>query len=70
LKAFAAEDGTPLRRGDIAIGKAHGALAMGVNEHKRMFGAAGVTGDTSHKRRGGHVRRPGGCEYDLTPHHE
>src|ERR1700691_1401351 len=31
LKAFAAEDGTPLRRADIAIGKAHGALAMGAN---------------------------------------
>jgi uncharacterized protein GlcG (DUF336 family) len=31
LKAFAAEDGTPLRRADIAIGKAHGVLAMGVN---------------------------------------
>ncbi|MGE4045718.1 MAG: heme-binding protein [Acetobacteraceae bacterium] len=30
LKAFAAEDGTSLRRADIAIGKAHGALAMGV----------------------------------------
>jgi uncharacterized protein GlcG (DUF336 family) len=30
LKAFAAEDGTALRRADIAIGKAHGALAMGV----------------------------------------
>ena len=30
-KAFAAEDATPLRRADIAIGKAHGALAMGVN---------------------------------------
>ncbi len=29
LKVFAAEDGTPLRRADIAIGKAHGALAMG-----------------------------------------
>jgi len=31
LKAFAAEDGTPLRRADIAIGKARGSLAMGVN---------------------------------------
>jgi uncharacterized protein GlcG (DUF336 family) len=31
LRAFAAEDGTPLRRADIAIGKAHGALAMGLN---------------------------------------
>ena len=30
LKGFAAEDGTALRRGEIAIGKAHGAVAMGV----------------------------------------
>jgi uncharacterized protein GlcG (DUF336 family) len=30
LKAFAAEEGTALRRADIAIGKAHGALSMGV----------------------------------------
>jgi uncharacterized protein GlcG (DUF336 family) len=30
LKAFAAEDGTALRRADIAIGKAYGAMAMGV----------------------------------------
>lgn len=30
LKAYGAEDGTALRRADIAIGKAHGALAMGV----------------------------------------
>ena len=30
LKAFAAEEGTALRRADIAIGKAYGALAMGV----------------------------------------
>jgi uncharacterized protein GlcG (DUF336 family) len=30
LKAFAAEDGTSLRRAEIAIGKAHGALAMGI----------------------------------------
>ena len=30
LKAFAAEDGTALRRADIAIGKAYGALSMGV----------------------------------------
>ena len=29
-KAFAAEDGTSLKRGEIAIGKAHGALAMGM----------------------------------------
>ena len=30
LKAFAAEDGTSLKRAEIAIGKAHGALAMGL----------------------------------------
>ena len=30
LKAFAAEDGTSLRRAEIATGKAHGALAMGI----------------------------------------
>jgi uncharacterized protein GlcG (DUF336 family) len=30
LKAYAAEDGTSLRRADIAIGKAYGALSMGV----------------------------------------
>ena len=29
LKAYAAEDGTALRRADIAIGKAHGALGGG-----------------------------------------
>jgi uncharacterized protein GlcG (DUF336 family) len=30
LKAFAAEDGTSLKRAEIAMGKAHGALAMGL----------------------------------------
>jgi uncharacterized protein GlcG (DUF336 family) len=30
LKSFAAEDGTSLKRGDIAIGKAAAALALGV----------------------------------------
>ncbi len=30
LKAFAAQDGTSLRRGEIARGKADGALALGV----------------------------------------
>ncbi len=30
LKMFAAEDGTSLRRGEIAHGKAHGALALGM----------------------------------------
>ncbi|MGL4727254.1 MAG: GlcG/HbpS family heme-binding protein, partial [Bosea sp. (in: a-proteobacteria)] len=30
LKAFAAEDNTSLKRGDIAIGKAHGSVALGI----------------------------------------
>ncbi|WP_029006693.1 GlcG/HbpS family heme-binding protein [Azorhizobium doebereinerae] len=30
LKAFAAQDGTSLKRGEIALGKAKGALALGV----------------------------------------
>ncbi len=30
LKAFAAQDGTSLKRGEIALGKAHGALALGM----------------------------------------
>lgn len=30
LKAFGAEDGTSLRRGEIAMGKAYGALALGM----------------------------------------
>lgn len=37
-KAFAAEDGTSLRRGEIAHGKAHGTLALGIGGraiHKR-----------------------------------
>lgn len=29
LKAFAAQDGTSLKRGEIALGKAHGAVALG-----------------------------------------
>ncbi len=33
LKAYGAEDGTALRRYDIAIGKAYGALAMGVGSN-------------------------------------
>jgi uncharacterized protein GlcG (DUF336 family) len=31
LKAFSAEDGTSLRRAEVAMGKAYGALAMGLS---------------------------------------
>jgi uncharacterized protein GlcG (DUF336 family) len=40
LKAFAAEDGTSLKRGEIAIGKAHGALALGMGSRALMKRAA------------------------------
>ncbi|HET6607742.1 MAG TPA: heme-binding protein [Rhodopila sp.] len=40
LKAYAAEDGTALRRADIAIGKAHGALSMGVGSRTLGLRAA------------------------------
>jgi uncharacterized protein GlcG (DUF336 family) len=35
-RALAAEDGTSLRRSDIAIGKAHGALATGLGSRTLM----------------------------------
>jgi uncharacterized protein GlcG (DUF336 family) len=35
-RSLAAEDGTSLRRSDIAIGKAHGALAMGLGSRTLM----------------------------------
>jgi uncharacterized protein GlcG (DUF336 family) len=40
LKAFAAEDGTSLKRAEVAIGKAHGALAMGVGSRRLAAMAA------------------------------
>ncbi len=40
LKAYAAEDGTALRRADIAIGKAYGAISMGVGS--RTLGVRAV----------------------------
>jgi len=35
-RALAAEDGTSLRRSDIAIGKAHGALSLGMGSRSIM----------------------------------
>jgi uncharacterized protein GlcG (DUF336 family) len=40
LKAFVAEDGTSLKRGEIAIGKAHGALSLGLGSRALMKRAA------------------------------
>ncbi|MBU6448296.1 MAG: heme-binding protein [Rhodospirillales bacterium] len=36
IKAFAAQDGTSLKRGEIALGKANGALALGVGSRALM----------------------------------
>lgn len=36
LKAFAAQDGTSLKRGEIALGKANGALALGMGTRALM----------------------------------
>jgi uncharacterized protein GlcG (DUF336 family) len=40
LKAFMAEDGTSLKRGEIAVGKAHGALSLGMGSRALMKRAA------------------------------
>ena len=36
LRAFGAEDGASLRRGEIALGKANGALALGLGSRALM----------------------------------
>src|SRR5262245_43205186 len=40
LRALAAEDGTSLKRAEVAIGKAHGCLAMGVGARRLAAMAA------------------------------
>jgi uncharacterized protein GlcG (DUF336 family) len=40
LRALAAEDGTSLKRAEVAIGKAHGALALGVGSRRLAAMAA------------------------------
>jgi uncharacterized protein GlcG (DUF336 family) len=63
LRAIAAEDGTSLKRAEVAIGKAHGALAMGVGSRslakmatERPFFVAAVT----HAVGGSLIPVPGG----------
>jgi uncharacterized protein GlcG (DUF336 family) len=63
LKAFAAEDGTSLRRAEIAMGKANGALAFGLGS--RALAARAVEQPTfiaaaTHAVGGGLVPVPGG----------
>jgi uncharacterized protein GlcG (DUF336 family) len=63
LRALAAEDGTSLKRSEIAIGKAHGALSMGLGSRtiakmatERPFFIAAVT----HAVGGSMIPVPGG----------
>ncbi|MBV9654067.1 MAG: heme-binding protein [Acetobacteraceae bacterium] len=63
LKAFAAEEGTSLRRGEVAIGKAHGALAMGLGSRslfKRAMEQPFFIAAVTHAVGGSLVPVPGG----------
>ena len=55
LKAFAAEDGTSLKRAEIAIGKAAGALAMGLGS--RTLGTMAAAAPAVRRRRHPRGRR-------------
>lgn len=63
LVAYAAEDGSSLRRQDIAMAKANGALAMGLGSRtlaKRAQGAPQFFDALSHIIQGGLAPAPGG----------
>jgi uncharacterized protein GlcG (DUF336 family) len=63
LKAFAAQDGTSLKRGEIARGKADGALAMGVGSRGLATMAAerpSFVAAVTHAVGGSLVPAPGG----------
>ena len=62
-KALAAEDGTSLRRGEIAHGKAHGALALGIGSRaiaKRAVEQPTFIAAVTHAAGGALVPVPGG----------
>jgi uncharacterized protein GlcG (DUF336 family) len=63
VKAAAAEDGTSLKRFEIAVGKAHGALALGLGSRsiaKRAVDQAYFVAAVSHVVGGSLVPVPGG----------
>ncbi len=63
LKAFAAQDGTSLKRGDIAHGKAYGALSLGMGSRalfKRAQEQAYFIGAVNTMLQGALVPVPGG----------
>lgn len=62
-KALAAEDGTSLKRAEIAHGKAHGALALGMGSRaiaKRAVDQAYFVAAVSHVAGGALIPVPGG----------
>lgn len=63
LKGFAAQEGTSLKRGEVAHGKAHGALALGMGSrsiHKRAREQDYFIAAVSHVVGGALVPVPGG----------
>ncbi len=63
LKAFAAQDGSSLKRGAIAMGKAEGALALGIGSRAIATMAAerpSFVGAVTHAVGGALVPAPGG----------
>jgi uncharacterized protein GlcG (DUF336 family) len=63
LKAFAAQDGTSLRRAEIAQGKAHGALAFGLGSRalaKRATTSPHFIAAVTHAVGGSLIPVPGG----------
>lgn len=62
-KLFAAQDGTSLKRGEIALGKAHGAVAMGLGSralHKMALERPYFVEAATHAVGGSLVPVPGG----------
>jgi hypothetical protein len=51
LKCFTAQDGTSLKRGELALAKANGAVAMGMGSRALMKRAAGLFHCRRHRRR-------------------
>ncbi len=63
IKALAAEDGTSLKRGEIAHGKAHGALALGIGSRaiaKRAEEQPTFIAAVTHAAGGALIPVPGG----------
>ena len=63
IKALAAEDGTSLKRGEIAHGKAHGALALGIGSRaiaKRAVEQPTFIAAVTHAAGGALIPVPGG----------